>query len=79
MKAKELFTGAQFGDHYLCRDGRHALFLSFVDNPEGDVRIYHEHCGMVIHKSDGGLYWGENINKDDIVTRCGANGWDKED
>lgn len=75
MKEGEMFAGAQFGDHYLCRDGRHALFLSYVGNPTEGVRMYHEGWGTVIHHTDGRVHQAFE-NKSDIVARCRGNGWE---
>ena len=74
MKISPLFKGAQFGDHYLCRDGHHALFLSFTGNPVSQVRTYHEGYGVVVVNLDGTVVEGDD-NVGDIIKRCYSDTW----
>ena len=70
-----LFKDATFGDRYLTRDGRKAVFLHFWGNPPQSAIVYVEGYGQQECGLDGRVASGI-ITDRDIVKRCtGPHEW----
>lgn len=78
MKESEIFNGMQFGDRFLTRDGRHAVFTHSYGNPTECLFFFVKGFGLQEVLPDGRLK-KEAEHSRDIVRRCKSDGWEPDE
>ena len=74
MIENDLFTGMQFGDRFLTRDGRHAVLANRYGHPTELLIFFVEGWGLQEVGLDGRVRSG-SVNSLDIVQRCLPLSW----